>query len=333
MDDSAQQPSPDRLASLIETREFDAARTALDRAQTADPETRKGSVRTVREYVEDGTPVAPLLPPLIGFLDDEQRAVRLTTAKALVTVAASDPESATDAVSVLADRLADDAEFYYVRARCAEALGYVAAARPGELTPDILADLRIGLEFDEPEVREKLAKALEHVALGDPGRLSHRVSTLADHLDDEAELVRYHLTTALVVVGTADPTALADARDALIERLDDENTYVRGRALEALGLLTRADDTSLPDERIADLTKDDASFVADRARFVRAARDGGAGPEDSATEIGTRDAIRDATDEIVDDITSPDAEGECPHCGLALPDTGPPMCPQCGAPR
>ena len=333
MDDSAQEPPPDRLATLIENREFDAARTALDRSRTTDPETRKDAVRTVEEYVAGGTAVAPLLPLFVEFLHDEQRAVRLTTAKTIVAVTESDPESVTDAVSALADRLADDEEFYYVRARCAEALGYVAAVCPGELSPDILADLRIGLEFDEPEVREKLAKAIEHVTLGDPERLSHRVPALVDHLDDEAELVRYHLTTALVVIGCAEPGTLAVGHDALIERLDDANPYVRGRALEALGLLVRADDTSLPDERIADLRTDDSSFVADRARFASAVRDDDARPDDIAAEIGDRDAIRDRTDEIVEDITSPDAEGECPHCGLAIPDTGPPMCPQCGAPR
>jgi HEAT repeat protein len=61
-------------------------------------------------------------------------------------------------------------EFYYVRARCAEALGYIAVETPEAVTdPDILADLRIGLAFDEPEGKEKLAKALAHVALGGPG--------------------------------------------------------------------------------------------------------------------------------------------------------------------
>ena len=40
-------------------------------------------------------------------------------------------------------------------------------------SPELLADLRIGLSFDEPVMKEMLAEAIEHVALGDPGRLTH----------------------------------------------------------------------------------------------------------------------------------------------------------------
>jgi hypothetical protein len=98
----------------------------------------------------------------------------------------------------------------------------------------MLADLRIGLSFDEPEVKEKLSKTLEHVALGDPERLAHHVSTLAEHLDDEDELVRYHLCTALMIVGCESPETLTEVSNALDARLDDENVYVRGRAVEAL---------------------------------------------------------------------------------------------------
>ncbi|WP_247010629.1 HEAT repeat domain-containing protein [Halorientalis litorea] len=112
MDDSARQSSPDRLSTLIETGQFDAASTALDRVRTADPETPKKAIRRVTECGEEGRTVTPLLSSLVGFLGDEQRAVRLTTAKALVTVAEAEPETATDAVSTLADRLADDDESY-----------------------------------------------------------------------------------------------------------------------------------------------------------------------------------------------------------------------------
>ena len=86
-----------------------------------------------------------------------------------MTLAESEPEATLPAADALGERLADDEEFYYVRARCAEALGYVAVDAPAAVTdPETLADLRVGLAFDEPEVKEKLAKALAHVALGDP---------------------------------------------------------------------------------------------------------------------------------------------------------------------
>jgi hypothetical protein len=239
------------------------------------------------------------------------------------------------AVPSLADRLADDDEFYYVRARCAEALGYVAVDAPEAVTgPETLADLRIGLAFDEPEVREKLAKALAHVALGDPSRLRHRVASLADHLDDENELVRYHLCTALVVVGCAHPAKLAEAAEPLSERLADENPYVQGRAAEALGLLA-ASETGIegapPLGDVAGEHEESPTFLTDRLAFCR--RQGA--PEQSGEApdgVGTIESIREATEEVVEAMTAPDGSA-CPHCGLDLPESGPPMCPRCGAPR
>ncbi|EMA55848.1 hypothetical protein C451_04756 [Halococcus thailandensis JCM 13552] len=254
------------------------------------------------------------------------------TAKLFVAAAETDPNAVVPTVPALAERLTDDEEFYYVRARSAEALGYVALEHPDIVTtPELLADLRIGLSFDEPEVKEKLSKALEHVALGDPKRLAHHVSTLAEHLADEDELVRYHLCTALVIVGCESPEKLTEVSDTLNARLDDENAYVRGRAVEALGVLARSDaDAVLPDE-LPQPNDNEEPFIAERVRFALV-DDGLGGDEQGETDeqIGTVPAIRATTDEIVAEIMAPD--GECPHCGLALPENGPPMCPRCGAP-
>lgn len=129
----------------------------------------------------------------------------------------------------------------YVRARCGEALSYVAVDSPVEVTdPETLVDLRIGLAFDEPEVREKLAKAMAYVALGYPCRRRHQVDSLAEHLDDN-EPVRNHLCTALVVVGCEYPGKLAEAVEPLQGRLGDGNPYVQGLAAEAPGLLAASE--------------------------------------------------------------------------------------------
>ncbi|MFB6223166.1 MAG: hypothetical protein ABEH86_05775 [Haloarcula sp.] len=48
--------------------------------------------------------------------------------------------------------------------------------------------------------------------------------------------------------------------------------------------------------------------------------------------VGTIESVREGTDAVVEEMTSSD-EGECRHCGLTLPESGPPMCPRCGAPR
>jgi HEAT repeat protein len=235
----------------------------------------------------------------------------------------------------LADRLADEDEFYYVRARCAEALGYVAVEAPEAVTdPETLADLRIGLEFDEPEVKEKLAKALAYVALGDPSRLRHQIDSLAEYLDDDNELVRYHLCTSLVVIGCEYPERLAEAVEPLQKRLGDENPYVQGRAAEGLGLLagSETDVESNPDfDGVTSDDDDQPTFLTDRLAFCRrqlATDQSGRVP----TGVGTIDSIRDGMDAVVEEMNAPDGDA-CPHCRLDLPESGPPMCPRCGAPR
>ncbi|WP_435197441.1 HEAT repeat domain-containing protein [Natronomonas sp. EA1] len=280
----------------------------------------------VEEYIED----------LSTFLTDDDRAVRLTTAKLFVTVAESLPRSVLPAVEALADRLADDEEFYYVRARAAEALGYVALESPAAVTdPATLADLRIGLSFDEPAVKRKLAKALTHVALGDPGRLRHHADSLAVHLDDEDELVRYHLSTTLVVIACAFPDALTEAAGPLSERLTDPNPYVAGRAAEALGVLAPAgiEADAAPDieeiEAIEASHESPPAFLTDRLAFYRGQVDSPSEPVDG---LGTVSAVREGLEAVVEEMRTP-ADETCPSCGFELPDDGPPMCPRCGIPR
>ena len=332
MDDSNQSPSPDRLRELVDTGAVDEAVAVLSRldAATVESRSRKAALRTLRSLADDQpADVAPLVPALTPFLTDPERPVRLSTAKLFVTLAAADPDAIVDSVPALADRLADDEEFYYVRARSAEALGYVAAAEPSATTPEILADLRIGLAFDEPEVKTKLAKALAHVALGNPRRLRHHVEDLAAHLDSDDDLVRYHLITALVAVGCEYPDVLTAVADALWDRADDSNPYVRGRAAEALGLLGRSDvDLTLPEEWGRDAVESEAAadFLDPRVAFAL-------GDRSAAAVDGVADtaAIRETTEGVVEAITTPDGDG-CPHCGLALPENGPPFCPRCGQP-
>jgi hypothetical protein len=296
--------------------------------------TRKACLRSLEAAVAD-TPglVEPALRACEALLTDDERSVRLTTAKLCVAVAEDDPDAIVPLVPALAERLGDDEEFYYVRARSAEALGYIALDHPDAVaSPAVVADLRFGLSFDGPEVKAKLAKALEHVALGDPGRLTHHVGTLAEHLSDESELVRYHLSTALVAVGYEYPKRLAPASDALSTALDDESAYVRGRAVEALDLLARSEADGPSPETPAVCEDDEAPFVAERVRVARGAGEPGDN-EWSETDdgIGSVAAIRKTTNEVVAEITAPDSE--CPHCGLALAAGGPPLCPRCGTPH
>ncbi|MDZ5812317.1 hypothetical protein U4E84_13290 [Halorubrum sp. AD140] len=326
--------SPDRLVALLTEDATAEAVAWLDGLETADAETRRRALRQARSHAaERPDRFDGLADSLAPFLTDTNRAVRLTTAKLFVALARAEPSVTRPAVAALADRLADDGEFYYVRARCAEALGYVALEHPETVgDPETLADLRIGLSFDEPEVKPKLAKALECVALGDPSRLRHQVGSLAEHLDDDDELVRYHLCTALAAVGCAHPAKLAAGRDALAARLSDpdEDPRVRGRAAEALGLLCRAADeaATVPDE-VGGKAGEAEEFLAPRLAFLRAARTGSS--TDRTTGVGTLGSLRDGSQGAVDEMTTPEGD-ECPGCGLSLPDDGPPTCPRCGSP-
>jgi len=330
MEDPTDSPV-ERLTRAIEGGKYDEAAACLRQLESAPDEDRKAAARELRGLAdEQPTAMGPLLPELARLLTDDDRSIRLTTAKLFVAVAREEPDAAAPCIDELAARLADESEFYYVRARSAEALGYVALNRPDEVaSPALLADLRIGLSFDEPEVREKLAKAIAYVAMGNPGRLRHQVSNVAEQLDDENELVRYHLATALVVVGAAYPSALADGSEALTARLDDEDPYVRGRAAEALGLLARSTPDASP-VAVDDLPEGEEAFECERVEFVRRAL---AGEAEASTPAGVGAVDAATTDEIARKVATTDDEHTCPHCGLALPDAGPPLCPRCGTPR
>jgi HEAT repeats len=337
MDESAHPPPVEHLAELVDAGAYDDAIACLERFETAPTEERKAALGTLRRFEADESAVGPLLPALSPFFTDEERSVRLKTAKLFAAVSEHDPDAVVSVLPVLTDRLADPDEFYFVRARAAEALGNVALEHTDEVaSPAVVAELQIGLSFDEPEVKEKLAKALADIALGDPDRLNHHVSNLAEHLDDDDELVRYYLCTALAVVGCVSPEALAEETDALAARLGDENDHVWGRAAEAVGLLARADggDSLSPGttSRLCEGCDDETAFVRDRARFALDAVDGRERRPERSDRERTLDGLRATTDEAVEEVTSPDEDGVCPSCGLSLPDFGPPMCPRCGSP-
>ena len=337
MEDSNDLPSGAQLAERLESGAHEEARAGLSRYEAASAEKRKDALQALCDRAAaQPTAFAPVLSEFVPFLTDAEQSIRLTTAKLFVALAEEEPEAVSAVVPALADRLADEDEFYYVRARSAEALGYVGRVDPAAVaSPEVLADLRIGLSFDEPEVKEKLAKALEHVALGRPRRLKHHAPSLAEQLSDDNELVRYHVCTAITVVGCEFPEEVAECHDALGARLDDDSPYVRGRAAEALGLLAHAGEIeeSVREERLAALTDDENSFVRRRAQFAGAGHTERTDTASTSAGIGTVDGIRNETDAVVEEITTPDDEGTCAQCGLALPEHGPPVCPRCGTPN
>lgn len=333
MDDSSETTQVNNLLEYVTAGETRKAIACLDRVETMPASRRKEILRVLQSFADDEpTALSPLTATLARFLTDDKRAIRLLSAKILVALATADPSTVESITPSLAERLADEDELYYVRARAAEALGYIALEHPDAVaSPETLAELRLGLSFDEPEVREKLAKALEYIALGEPSRLTHLVGSLVEHLDDENELVRYHLCTALVIIACEAPENLETVTQELTARLEDENPYVRGRAAEAFGVLQRAvTEVSRPEEVLGELTSDETAFVAERARFAIEMPDGHGNA--APTDLGTIPGVLATTDEAVAGITSSDSDRQCPHCGLQHDSGEPSICPRCGNP-
>ncbi|GAB3689068.1 hypothetical protein GCM10028857_23990 [Salinarchaeum chitinilyticum] len=356
MDDAPTAPTATRLLDLDEPEAAERSiEDAIAELESAPADDRKATIRSLRDRIEADPDrlerardeVEELLAALVTFLTDEERAVRLTTAKLFVAVARPLPEAVEPTVPALGERLADDEEFYFVRARAAEALGYVALASPDVVaSPDTLADLTVGLAFDEPAVKTKLAKALEHVALGDPARLAHHAETIAEHVDDEDELVRYHCSTALAAIASERPDAVVPVSDELAERVavesqdGEDGAFVLGRLCETLGILARSAAVDVPETICREfdepgepsaVERPDEPFAVDRIEFARSA----ASPHDRTdvdlpATIGTVEGIEATTDDAVEAMTAPD--DACPDCGIARPPQGPPVCPGCGAP-
>jgi hypothetical protein len=138
-----------------------------------------------------------------------------------------------------------------------------------------------------------------------------------------------------VAIGCTRPERLADVTDALRERLRDESPYVRGRAAEGLAVLARSDAATVPTvdlDGVESVGDEPPSFLTDRVRLARRVLQAGDEPDDAPEGVGTLDSLRNGTADVVDEMTSPDGDGACPHCGLVLPVDGPPFCPRCGAP-
>lgn len=162
-------------------------------------------------------------------------------------------------------------------------------------------------------MKEKLAKALEFVAESNLERLRHHVSTLAEHLDDDNDLVRYHLVTALTAIGCADPERLVPVSTDLENRVGDENEYVHGRAVEALGVLLQ--EVLLCDEFIlGDLSEglgsEASDFLLDRVTFTTSKGELTDESKGMMTQLGQLMGFEKTTTDVANTIVSPAVDSE-----------------------
>ncbi len=123
MDDQSGAPPDSEIVTLLEQGEKADALTALERLSMAGAADQQACLRSLKAAADDQPKLFDgVLTSLTVFLQNSERPTRLTTAKLFVTVSESAPDSVVPVVPTLAERLADESEFYYVRARCAEAL-------------------------------------------------------------------------------------------------------------------------------------------------------------------------------------------------------------------
>lgn len=192
MDDSTRLPSVDHVVNFLEQNAHDETRACLDQIETAPASDRKTVLRSLKSVAEAHPSVlAPAASALARFLEDDERSVRLTTAELFVTRAESTPETVVPVVSSLAERLAAADEFYYVRARCAEALGLLArverddVALPESRLEELTAD-----DDAEPFVINRVRFVLESVDQSDtPDQVPNEIGSLSGVRNTTSEAV------------------------------------------------------------------------------------------------------------------------------------------------
>jgi len=100
MDDSRQPPSIDQLEVRFEEEPREWLVTWVERLTESDAGMRKATLRTLRQFAErQPAALEPILTTLALFLTDEERSIRLTTAKLFVVVAEAEPDAVESVVS------------------------------------------------------------------------------------------------------------------------------------------------------------------------------------------------------------------------------------------
>lgn len=305
----------ERLEEALETGDFPPG--LVDDVSDAKPEDRKHCARVLRDESDTGVGAVPVIDTL---LSDPERSVRLTAVKAVVDIASESPGAVKPLAEKLDDLLYD--EFYFVRGRSAEAVGYIVHEYPdAEGIPSTVGiTLFDALSLDESEVRRKVAKAISMVACSRPEDVLPNAKEVFDHADDDDAVVRYHLLTTLVALALRSPSEMEPHASDVEPFLEDENPYVRGRAVEFLGLVD-------PDV-LGDLESREYEHRTDEAEEFESLRVEWAFDDDG----NLVESLHAETDEKVRGVEREASDATlCPNCGEPVPDT--PTCPRCGAPH
>lgn len=168
------------------------------------------------------------LDPLVVSLRADDGAVRRTAAEALYDVASTEPARVAESEAVSALVAALDDENPLVRERAAMALASVAEECDA-LAPvaDSLAD-HLDDEYDV--VTDYLAYALQCIAARTPETVVDVVPELCPVLSAEMKSTRYHVISTLVAVTDSDPDAVRPAIEPLLDVVDSRDSATEARS-------------------------------------------------------------------------------------------------------
>lgn len=101
MEEGTDPATAERVAKPFDEQAEDVVRRHIERLETTATEDRKSVLQGLRRYAdEQPNRFAPFLAALTPFLTDEERSIRLTTAKLFVAVAEADSDAVVPYVRI-----------------------------------------------------------------------------------------------------------------------------------------------------------------------------------------------------------------------------------------
>lgn len=215
-----------------------------------DPEVQADAIRVVDAVSEhDPRVVVDAAPRLAALLEDDPP-VPGTLLAALTRIAGVDPDAVAPLVPTLLGLIEEGDEQRRIGAL--SIVGMVAKEYPNvaESSIPVLVEL---LDAEPYKVRGNAAGTLAELADQYPGELRSVVPRCIELLDDDYEKNRYNATSILAHIAKEYPGDVEPAIDPLIEILETEDfAYSRSNACWALGYMAAAAALETLEELVAD---------------------------------------------------------------------------------
>ncbi|WEL21000.1 hypothetical protein [Halorhabdus sp. BNX81] len=250
----------------------------------------------------DSERIAPLIPDLLDFVEDDFLAVKHSALGAIGHLVPDEPDAVAEGAEKLTRELTGETPL--TRFLAAKSVALLAFERPGALVDHVeelvaalgqegprLPDESTESQFtasDDPvreeigknvaqneNARELAAKALVAVAETDPDAIVPHLGALQPYVDDRNEIVSGPLIEIVSTLAADDYTIPDGIAERVESTLPDGSTQLRARSLRALGYLS-ATDAADTVRTVAEEADDEelAAFAADTAEWLESADDG-----------------------------------------------------------